>query len=156
MKTLSCVQVFVTPWTVACTKLLFPWDFLGKSTGVGCHFLLQGIFLTQGSNPGLPYCRQTLYRLSQQGPGEESSRPKLKTPAFCLQVINIHWRVRWLVFSPSKLVLCPGIENWETKNAIIDYLKHTKKKFFLMKQLVWILILFLNTVLKHIIFKVKF
>ena len=27
----------------------------GKSTGVGCHFILQGIFLTQGSNPGLPY-----------------------------------------------------------------------------------------------------
>ena len=43
------------------------WDFLGKSTGVGCHFLLQGIFLTQGSNPGLPHCRQTLYHLSHQG-----------------------------------------------------------------------------------------
>ena len=34
---------------------------------MGCHFLLQGIFLTQGSNPGLPHCRQTLYRLSHQG-----------------------------------------------------------------------------------------
>ena len=44
-------QLFATPWTVACTKLLLPWDFLGKSTGVGCHFLLQGIFPTQGSNP---------------------------------------------------------------------------------------------------------
>ena len=31
--------------------LLCPWDFPGKSTGVGCHFLLQKIFLTQGSNP---------------------------------------------------------------------------------------------------------
>ena len=30
-----------------------PWDFPGKSTGVGCHALLQGIFLTQGSNPHL-------------------------------------------------------------------------------------------------------
>ena len=37
------------------------------NTGVGCHFLLQGIFLTQGSNPGLLHCRQTLYRLSRQG-----------------------------------------------------------------------------------------
>ena len=45
---------------------LHPWDFPGKSTGVGCHFLLQRIFLTQGSNPGLPHCRQTLYRLSHQ------------------------------------------------------------------------------------------
>ena len=39
---------------------------LGKGTGVGCHFLLQGIFLTQASNPGLLHCRQTLY-LSHQG-----------------------------------------------------------------------------------------
>ena len=39
-------------------QVLCPWDFLGKSTGVGCHFLLQGIFLTQGSNPGLPHCRR--------------------------------------------------------------------------------------------------
>ena len=40
--------------------------FPGKNTGVGCHFLLQGIFLTQGLNPDLPHCRQTLYRLSHQ------------------------------------------------------------------------------------------
>ena len=32
-------------------RLFCPWDFPGKNTGVGCHFLLQGIFLTQGSNP---------------------------------------------------------------------------------------------------------
>ena len=49
------------------TRLLCPWDFLGKSTGVGCHFLLQRIFPTQGSNPGLLHCRQTLYHLSHQG-----------------------------------------------------------------------------------------
>ena len=35
------------------TRFLHPWDSPGKNTGVGCHFLLQGIFLTQGSNPGL-------------------------------------------------------------------------------------------------------
>ena len=44
------------------TRILSPWDFPGKNTGVGCHFLLQGIFLTQGLNPGLPHCRQMLYR----------------------------------------------------------------------------------------------
>ena len=43
------------------TRLHCLWDFLGKSTGVGCYFLLQGIFLTQGSNLGLPHCRQMLY-----------------------------------------------------------------------------------------------
>ena len=39
----------------------------GKNTGVGCHALLQGIFPTQGLNPGLPHCRQVLYHLSHQG-----------------------------------------------------------------------------------------
>ena len=64
VKLLSRARLFATPWTVACTKLLRPWDIPGKSTGVGCHFLLQGIFPTQGLNPGLPHYRQTLYRLS--------------------------------------------------------------------------------------------
>ena len=41
--------------------------FSGKNTGVDCHFLLQGIFLTQGLNLGLLHCRQTLYHLSHQG-----------------------------------------------------------------------------------------
>ena len=64
MKSLSRVRLFATPWTVA---YLCPWDFPGNSTGVDCHFLLQGIFPTQGSNPGLLHCRQTLYHLSHQG-----------------------------------------------------------------------------------------
>ena len=45
-------------------SLLYPWDSPGKNTGVGCHSLLQEIFLTQGSNPGLLHCRQILYCLS--------------------------------------------------------------------------------------------
>ena len=67
VRSLSHVQLFATPWTVA-TMLLHPWDFPGKRTGVDC--LLQGIFLTQGSNPGLPHFRQMLYRLSHQGTPE--------------------------------------------------------------------------------------
>ena len=47
-------------------RLLCPLDFAGNSTGVDCHFLLQRIFPTQRSNPGLPHCRQTLYHLSHQ------------------------------------------------------------------------------------------
>ena len=49
------------------TRLLCPWDFPGNSPGLDCHFPLQGIFPTQGLNPGLPHCRQTLYHLSHQG-----------------------------------------------------------------------------------------
>ena len=44
-----------------------PRIFLGKNTGVGCHSLLQGIFPTQGSNPGLLRCRWILDGLSHQG-----------------------------------------------------------------------------------------
>ena len=46
---------------------LCPWDSPGENTGGGCHFLLQGIFPTQGSNPGLLHCRQILYCLSHWG-----------------------------------------------------------------------------------------
>ena len=67
----SCVQFFVTPWTVAhqappsmgfsrqeyCSGLPFPSEDLEG----------QGIFLTQGSNVGLSHCRQTLYHLSHKG-----------------------------------------------------------------------------------------
>ena len=43
------------------TRLLWPWNFPGKNTVGCCHFLLQGIFLTQGSNPCLlQHCRQIL------------------------------------------------------------------------------------------------
>ena len=45
MKSLSRVRLFVTPWTVA--HQASPWNFLGKNNGVGCHFLLQGIFPTR-------------------------------------------------------------------------------------------------------------
>ena len=65
VKSLSRVQLFATPWTVA-YHAPPPWDFPGKSTGVGCHFLLQGIFPPQGLNPGVLHCRQMLYRLSHQ------------------------------------------------------------------------------------------
>ena len=43
------------------TRLLCPWDFPGKNTGVGYHFLLQGIFLTQGLNQSVLHYRQILY-----------------------------------------------------------------------------------------------
>ena len=51
----------IIPWTVA-PRLLCPRNFPGKNTGVGYHCLLQGIFLTQGSNPHLLHCRWILYR----------------------------------------------------------------------------------------------
>ena len=58
-KWFSRVQLFATPWS--------PWNSPGQNTGVGSLSLLQRIFPTQGSNPGLPHCRQILYQLSHKG-----------------------------------------------------------------------------------------
>ena len=52
---LSRVQlsVITRPHGLEPNRLLYPWDSPGENAGVGCHFLLQGIFLTQGLNPHL-------------------------------------------------------------------------------------------------------
>ena len=47
--------------------LYSPWNSPGHNTRVGSHSLLQGIFPTQGSSPGLPHCRRILYQLSHRG-----------------------------------------------------------------------------------------
>ena len=47
--------------------LYSPWNSPSQNTGVGSLSLLRGIFPTQGSNPGLPHCRQILYQLSHKG-----------------------------------------------------------------------------------------
>ena len=69
----ACVlsHVWLWPQGLQPTRLLCPWDFPGKNTETGCHFLLQGIFPTLGLNPHLLHLlhasRQVLYQLSNQG-----------------------------------------------------------------------------------------
>ena len=60
-KSLSHVRLFVTH------GLNSPWDSLGQNTGVGRLSFFQGIFPTQGLNPGLPHGRRILYQLSRKG-----------------------------------------------------------------------------------------
>ena len=60
----SVVSDALWPYGLSRARFLCPWNFPGKNTEVGCHFLLQGIFLTQGSNPSLLHllhCRRILY-----------------------------------------------------------------------------------------------
>ena len=52
---------------LSAARLLCPWDFPGKNTEVGCHFLLQGIFPTQGLNPSLLHWQVNSLPLSHQG-----------------------------------------------------------------------------------------
>ena len=57
------------PHGLEATRLLCPWDFSNKNTGVDCHLFFQGIFLTQGLNLHimcLLHCRQILYLLSHR------------------------------------------------------------------------------------------
>ena len=85
-KLLSRVQFFATQWPIQSMEFCRP----GQNTGVGSYSLLQGIFPTQGSNPGLPRCRQILYHLSHSGSpsilewvtypfSRGSSRPRTQT-----------------------------------------------------------------------------
>ena len=57
----------------------------GKNPGVGCHILLQRIFSTQGSNPGLLNCRQILYQLSYQG-----------SPIWDYQLLILDLELHWI------------------------------------------------------------
>ena len=66
---------------------LSPWNSPGQNTRVDSHSLLQGIFPTQGSNPGLPYCRQILYHLSHQGSKSPAKR--------CHQLLSLDIRERF-------------------------------------------------------------
>ena len=63
----SVLSDYLQPHGLQPTRLLHPWDFPGKRTRVGCHFLLQAMFPTQGSNPVSHIARQKLYCLSYQG-----------------------------------------------------------------------------------------
>ena len=68
----------VQPFGLLPTRLLCSWDSPGKNTEVGCHFLLQGIFLTQGSNLCLLHCRQILYHWVTGKALETSNSASLK------------------------------------------------------------------------------
>ena len=63
--TKSCLTL-ASPWTVA-RQAPLSMDFPDKDIGMDCHFLFQGNFLTQESNPGLLHCRKILYQLSHRG-----------------------------------------------------------------------------------------
>ena len=47
--------------------LYSPWNSPGQNTEVGSHYFPQGLFPTQGLNPGLLHCKQSFYQLSHQG-----------------------------------------------------------------------------------------
>ena len=90
-----------------------PWDSPGQNTGVGSTSLLQGIFPTQGSNPGLPHCRWILYCLSHKGSprilewvaypfSSTSSRTGNQTGVSCTAGGCFFFLTNWAIREPGK------------------------------------------------------
>ena len=80
------------------------WNSPGQDTGVGSLSLLQGIFVTQGSNSGIPHCRQIPYQLSPKGSprilewvvypfSSGSSQPRNQTRVSCIAG-RFNWAIR--------------------------------------------------------------
>ena len=70
-----CLQVWRSKFNV----LLHPWDFPGKNTGMGCHSLLQGIFLTQGPNLRVSFIASRFFTIWAN---REDQVAKMKTQIF--------------------------------------------------------------------------
>ena len=104
---LSHVQL-LGPHGLQPPRLLSPWDSPGENTGAGSHSLLQGIFLTQGSNPGLQHCRWTLCRLTT---GEASNVLKLDCgDDCCVNVLKPLWGEEACGFTlVALLIICAAL-----------------------------------------------
>ena len=99
-------------------SLYSPWDSPVLNTGVACHFLLQGIFLTQGLNPGLLHCGQILYCLSHQGSSLWDATPiLLQGLETCPQDGSL-----WIcLYDEKELSLRLGIFLWAEDNAVTSF-----------------------------------
>ena len=123
-KSLSCIWFFAIPWTR---------NSPGQNPGVGSHSLLQGIFPTQGSNPGLPHCRQILYQLShKRSPrilewvaypfSSRSSRNRNRTRVSCIAGgFFTNWATRWRGNSASKLGCTGTLPEFSSKACPTDF-----------------------------------
>ena len=136
-------------------------DFPGKNTGVGCHALLQRIFPTQRSNPGLLHCRRILYHLSHQGSpwilewiaypfSRGSSRPRSWThyvTSLCLCFLFckpelIHRVVKIKRVSTDK-ELAAG---WRCSSLLQLYLSPLKKSFLIFIESPSVFLVHLNLI----------
>ena len=123
--------------TQSCPTLCYPldcspWNSPGQNTGVGSLSLLQGIFPTQGPNPGLPHCRQILYQLSHKGSPKyvmvlpnsqtQKNRHHIIPCGYSLTEI-IHKKQKYMLFKVKKVVIF-----WE-KEALTIWRWHIREHF---------------------------
>ena len=122
---LSRVRLFVTAWTVACQTLQSV-GFPSKNIRVGCHFPLQGIFLTQGSNPHLLHCQADFFfnhwatfvciigfsggsdsKESTCNTGDQGSIPGLRRSLEKVMATHssiLAWRIPWMKESGAQFI----------------------------------------------------
>ena len=144
---------FATPWAVA-PRLLCPWGFPGKTTGVGCHFLLQGIFVTSWLNlhllhwqralrhRGSPIVTVLIYISSDSArvPFCTSSQPLW----FVFLIIAILTYVRWCLIVVIRLI-CMALMSSDAEHPFIYLLSICISSFnFFEKYLFRVLCPFLN------------
>ena len=124
-------------------------DSPGKNIWVGCHALLQGIFPTQGLNPGLLHCRWILYRLSHQGSpriwewvaypfSRGTSWPRNRTGVSCIAGRFLTSWATWEAHKTSYLMVKmwkPSLWNQEwNKEACSNHFYTTLFQMFLIRQ----------------------
>ena len=83
----NCGEVMNIPLYV---ELCSPWNSPGQNTGVGSRSLLQGIFLTQGLNPGLLHCRWILYQLSHQGSRTIHANTQIRVTSYLTLLLSLY------------------------------------------------------------------
>ena len=93
-----------------------PWDSLGQNTGVGTCSLLQGIFPTQGSNQGIPHCRNA--GLLDSSPSEPQGKPK-NTGVGSLSLLQ------WIFLDPG---IKPGSHAFQADSLPTELLRKPKTK----------------------------
>ena len=123
----SVVSDSLRPHELQPARLLHPWDSPSKNTGVDCHSLLQRIFLTQGSNPGLLHCRRILYHLSYR----EDLKQQQHYHRSCCQKVAVSGR------KPEKLI-------WSPIAHVISHHAMTRSTFTPSGFLIFFSFLFLN------------
>ena len=103
--------------------LYSPWNSPGQNTRVGCHSLLQGIFPTQGSNPGLPYCRWILHQLSHKGRLNNCilsiCSPPLKMKSFIYIKTHIQLFIAFICSSQKLETNKMSYNRWMIKQTVV-------------------------------------
>ena len=127
------VKVKVTQSRPAlCDPMDCPWNSPGQNTGVGSLSLLQGIFPTQGLNPGLLHCRQVLYQLSHREVQElNKTLPKIWNHPWSTECYLLLWLLNLknvlhtlkhhdnqVIMWPIKQVICLSVSHTYNRIAL--------------------------------------